>query len=74
MPDVAVLDVSLNGEWVTPVADVLRQAGIPYVVMSAFGKSEIEPTGLLHGTQNIGKPVIERRLVSALADAVSQNG
>ena len=70
-PDIVLLDVSLRGEWATPVADALRKAAIPYLLMSAYGANELEPSGLLDGTQNIGKPVVERRLVGALVDAVT---
>ena len=71
-PDAALLDVSLKGnEWSSPVADALREAGIPYLLMSAYGPSELEASGLLKGTQNLGKPVVERQLVEALADVLT---
>lgn len=73
-PDVVVLDVSLNGQWATPVADALRQSAVPFILMSAYGATELESSGLLDGTQNIGKPVVERRLVKALADVVGTTG
>src|SRR3978361_911278 len=38
----AVLDVNLKGERVYPVADVLRQKGVPFVFASSYG-GELEP-------------------------------
>ena len=48
LPDVAVLDVNLQGEPVVPVASAL--ASVP----------------------NVGKPIDERRLLTALAQAVER--
>ena len=38
----AVLDVNLRGERVYPVADLLRQRGVPFVFASGYG-GELEP-------------------------------
>ena len=35
-PDVALLDVNLRGELVTPVAVKLRAQGVPFVLASAY--------------------------------------
>ncbi|MZQ90526.1 response regulator [Frigidibacter albus] len=70
-PDIVLLDISLRGEWATPVAGALRKAGIPYLVMSAYSASELGPSGVLDGTRNIGKPVDERRLIGALAEVLA---
>ena len=35
-PDVALLDVNLKGEMVTPVAEALRARGVPFVLASAY--------------------------------------
>ena len=35
-PDVALLDVNLRGETVTPVAEALRTRGVPFVLASAY--------------------------------------
>jgi len=39
--DIALLDVNLRGEKVYPVADLLNQRGIPFVLLSGYGKGAI---------------------------------
>ena len=39
--DIALLDVNLRGELVTPVADVLRQRGRPIVFLSGYSRSDL---------------------------------
>jgi two-component system, response regulator PdtaR len=69
-PDVAVLDVDLRGEPVTPVAAELRARGVPFVLASAYGGHG--PTAAaLAGAPAVGKPTDERRLLAALARAVA---
>ena len=43
--DVAVLDANLNGVSVAPVAEVLRERGIPFVFATGYGDSKILPEG-----------------------------
>ena len=69
-PDVALLDVNLGGEPVTPVAEALRARGVPFVLASAYGGHG--PTAAaLAGAPAVGKPTDERRLLAALARAVA---
>ena len=68
-PDVALLDVNLRGELVTPVAEALRALGVPFVLASAYGRPDLE-AAVLAGAPNVGKPTNERRLLAALATAV----
>jgi DNA-binding response OmpR family regulator len=68
-PDVALLDVNLRGEMVTPVAEVLRARGIPFVLASACDAAQLTAE-VLAGVPNTGKPVNVRRLLAALARAV----
>jgi DNA-binding response OmpR family regulator len=35
-PQIAILDVNLRGEMVTPVAEELRARGVPFVLSSAY--------------------------------------
>jgi CheY-like chemotaxis protein len=35
-PDLALLDVNLDGEHIYPVAEALREAGIPFVFMTGY--------------------------------------
>lgn len=41
--DVALLDVNLAGELVYPVADRLRQDGVPIVFLTGYGNAGIDP-------------------------------
>ena len=43
--DAAVLDANLNGVSVAPVAEVLRERGIPFVFATGYGDSKILPEG-----------------------------
>jgi CheY-like chemotaxis protein len=39
--DVAVLDVNLHGERVTPVAEALREKGVPFVLVTGYGRERL---------------------------------
>ncbi len=69
-PDVAVLDVNLRGEPVTPVAEELRARGVPFVLASAYDGHELGVVALAKAP-SVGKPTDERRLLAALARAVA---
>ena len=68
-PDVALLDVNLRGELVTPVAEALRARGVPFVLASAYDRAQL-PAEILVAASNVGKPTNERRLLAALAEAM----
>jgi DNA-binding response OmpR family regulator len=68
-PDVALLDVNLRGEMVTPVAEALRARGVPFVLASAYEGAQLT-AAVLAGAPNVGKPVNVRRLFATLARAV----
>jgi DNA-binding response OmpR family regulator len=68
-PDVAPLDVNLRGELVTPVAEVLRARGVPFVLASAYDRARLTAE-VLAGAPNVGKPTNARRPLAALARAV----
>ena len=70
-PDVALLDVNLRGEPVTPVAEELRARGVPFVLASAYDHHGLAAVTALAGVPNLGKPTDERRLLAALAQAVA---
>lgn len=54
-PDVALLDVNLGGEWVTPVARHCEDNGIPFVLLTGYGRLELgEP--ILQRAPRIRKP------------------
>ncbi len=70
-PDVAVLDVNLRGEPVTPVAVALRAQGVPFVLASAYDRVDHVAPALAE-VPNVGKPFDEGRLLAALARAVER--
>ncbi len=71
-PDVALLDVNLRGEPVTPVAEALRARGVPFVLASAYDGATLLPAEILVTAPNVGKPMNERRLLAALAHALGR--
>jgi DNA-binding response OmpR family regulator len=70
-PDVALLDVNLRGEMVTPVAKALRALSVPFVLASAYDSVRL-PAEVLATALNVGKPTSERRLLAALAQAMGR--
>ena len=64
-PDVAILDVNLDGELSTPVAEALQAARVPFVVATAYNPAVIPPT-LRHAPVLI-KPVAAGTLLRVLA-------
>jgi two-component system, response regulator PdtaR len=73
-PDVALLDVNLKHELVTPVAEELRARGIPFVVSSAHNSADLAAITVLADAPKVGKPASERRLIAALAEAAELPG
>lgn len=65
-PDAAVLDMSLRGEMVTPVAHILRRMGVPYVIASAYDRADWPQDEALNGIPNLGKPTSPSDLTTAL--------
>ncbi len=65
-PDAAVLDVTLGGEKVTPVAIMLKSLGVPFVLATASDTAEIARHDVLGHAPNLGKPTDMKRLVSVI--------
>lgn len=66
-PDAAVLDVHLGGETSEPIAVVLRAAGSPFLLLTAYQRGHL--TGALKDAVLLTKPVDEgllRQELSAL--------
>ena len=61
--DAALLDMNLGGELVTPVADALSAAGIPFCFMTGMGA--VAATGFVDAP-TIGKPFDQGGLRNAL--------
>lgn len=70
-PTVALLDVSLRGADLSfPVADVLADAAIPFIFVTAYGQEHIPER---HRTRPLlEKPVSEEGIIETLRAAISQ--
>ncbi len=67
-PDAAVLDVNLAGEWVTPVAEMLRAMFVPFILASGYGASDLHAEPALRDAVNVGKPPRSELLLKQLRD------
>ncbi|WP_376091670.1 response regulator [Roseomonas sp. CCTCC AB2023176] len=67
LPSVAVLDVNLGTELVTPVAEALTARHVPFVLATAHDRPERIGGQVLAGVPNLGKPVSEQELLATLA-------
>lgn len=66
--DIAILDVNLNGQPVTPVVDVLVERGVPFVFVSGYARRGIPEA---HSkTPLLQKPFQAESLARALASLV----
>ncbi|MFW6027592.1 MAG: response regulator, partial [bacterium] len=59
--DAAVLDVNLNGKRSDPVAEVLKERGIPFIFATGYGNAERGA-----GVPVLDKPYTEEKLAHAL--------
>lgn len=71
-PDAAVLDVSLRGEMVTPVARLLHEMGVPFVVASAHSRAALPDDEVLVAAEYLGKPTAPARLLAAMQNLHSR--
>ena len=62
--DAAVLDINLKGETVFPVADALRQQGVPFVFATGYDQGNVPPD--YHAVPRWEKPFDPQELVKAL--------
>lgn len=65
-PDAAVLDVSLRGEKITPVAAVLLAMNVPFVLASAYIPADLADDPTLASVRNLGKPTSPAVLLNAM--------
>ena len=65
-PGAAVLDVSLRGERVTPVAEVLRAMDVPFVLASAYQADDLAEEPALASARNLGKPTRSAELIALM--------
>jgi DNA-binding response OmpR family regulator len=66
--DIAVLDVNLGGELVTPVAELLAARGVPFVFATGYD-SHIVPS--LADRPRVAKPYTGKQLEAALRRALA---
>jgi DNA-binding response OmpR family regulator len=66
-PDAAVLDVNLRGEKITPVARVLKNMDVPFILSSGYEQATLDKDPALAEATNIGKPAAPKRLLTELA-------
>ena len=68
-PDAVLLDLNLKGEPATPVAAALSARGLPFVLVTGYGKARSrEPA--LRDAPRVDKPVDPQALVRALAQVL----
>ena len=70
-PDAAILDVNLMGEWVTPVAEVLRVKGVPFILTTGYIAADLQAEPALRDAVNVGKSWRAERLLEELRFALS---
>ena len=70
-PDFAVLDVNLNGQRVTPMAEALREQGVPFILVTGYG-SERLPEKALQDAPCLRKPVNGKQLARAISDVLAR--
>ena len=66
----AVLDVNLKGERVYPVADALRQKGVPFVFASSYEPDQIPAR--FQGIPHVVKPYAMEDLIGVLSALAAQ--
>jgi len=66
--DVAILDIDINGEPVYPVAYVLQNRGIPYILTTGFGGTGLPPD--IDSERLLEKPINYVELTRCIASAV----
>ena len=72
-PDAAVLDMNLQGIAATPVAITLREMNIPFVIASAYRRSDMPADDALRDAVNIGKPIEPAALLGILGRLIDSH-
>lgn len=66
-PNVAVLDVNLNGELVFPLAEDLQSRGVPFVFATAYADDDRLYPATAKGAPRLAKPVLPSVLIGQVA-------
>lgn len=64
-PDLALLDVNLNGTRVTPVAELLHTKGVPFALLTGYTADFFEEPALRRAAL-LCKPIEEEQVLSVL--------
>ena len=67
--DIAILDINLHGEMVFPVADLLRQRGIPIIFTTGYDPRQMLPPDYA-GVPCLQKPYDPRALMHLVTQAL----
>jgi CheY-like chemotaxis protein len=65
-PDAATLDMNLNGQSSAPIAHVLREQNIPYVVISGYSTPP-DTSDALRNAPHLAKPISNDMLLEELS-------
>jgi two-component system, response regulator PdtaR len=65
-PDAAILDVNLSGQWVTPVAEKLRETFVPFILTTGYVAADLRAEPALRDAVNVGKSWRAEVLLNAL--------
>ncbi|WP_131195296.1 response regulator [Lichenihabitans psoromatis] len=66
--DVAILDINLDGKQSFPIADILRERGIPFFFATGYGSKGLNDN--YEGTFTLKKPFLSSELEKAVERAV----
>jgi len=72
LPTVAILDVNLRDELVTPVAAALKDRSIPFVIATAVGDPRQLCGQIISGAPILGKPTDEVQLLAVVDQLASR--
>jgi two-component SAPR family response regulator len=64
-PDLALLDLELRDGWITPVAEALVIAGVPFALLTGYPGNEFA-SSVLNSAPRLRKPYSERQLLQLL--------
>ena len=68
--DVALLDVNLHGEAVYPLANRLRECGVPFAFATAYSKDKLPQD--FHDCKLVRKPYTSERIIEAVESMVER--
>jgi two-component SAPR family response regulator len=66
----AILDMNLNGEFVYPLAELLTKQGVPFVFVTGYAPSSVDPR--FARVPVLQKPVLQNELASALGEILER--